>query len=182
MKKGLIILGIIFCRPGFLQEPVDFNHKRIGKEIVKTFDIQYYEMNELNRSGTGDGQNSGKYFTIYQEASHIGYCYIGRVNSCRAGGCSAPGFEDSDLTFEYFDYLILFDNKNVIWSVKVFNYQATHGQEICGRGWLKQFKGFHGQKDLEVGKDIDAISGATISVYAITIDIERITSNLKNLL
>jgi Na+-translocating ferredoxin:NAD+ oxidoreductase RnfG subunit len=57
--------------------------------------------------------------------------------------------------------------------VKVFNYQATHGQEITAKSWLKQFIGYQGQKELKVNKDIDSISGATISTYAITEDINK---------
>ncbi len=58
---------------------------------------------------------------------------------------------------------------------------ATHGQEITARGWLKQFIGYNGSESLKVDKNIDTISGATISVYAITSDIKLITCLLKSL-
>lgn len=65
--------------------------------------------------------------------------------------------------------------------VKVFNYQATHGQEVSAKGWLKQFIGFDGRKPLTVGKNIDAISGATISAYGITLDVQDKTTLLQEL-
>jgi Na+-translocating ferredoxin:NAD+ oxidoreductase RnfG subunit len=57
--------------------------------------------------------------------------------------------------------------------VRVFNYAATHGQEVAIRKWLDQFSGYDGGKPLRVGKEIDAISGATISVYAIVADVSE---------
>ncbi|MCK4920537.1 MAG: FMN-binding protein [Bacteroidales bacterium] len=53
------------------------------------------------------------------------------------------------------------------------NYQATHGQEVTSPGWLKQFVGYDGIKSLVVGREIDAISGATISADAITMNLQR---------
>jgi len=66
--------------------------------------------------------------------------------------------------------------------VHVFNYRATHGYEICSRGWLKQFSGYNGSGQLVVGKTVDGISGATKSVHAITSDVRRRTSQLQELL
>jgi Na+-translocating ferredoxin:NAD+ oxidoreductase RnfG subunit len=80
---------------------------------------------------------------------------------------------------EYFDYYILFDENKTVRKVGVYNYMATHGQEITAKGWLKQFTGYDGFAPLQVDKDIDAISGATISVYAITADIEHMSRLLQ---
>jgi Na+-translocating ferredoxin:NAD+ oxidoreductase RnfG subunit len=104
------------------------------------------------------------------------------VNSCRAGGCSNPALPASGLeTSEYFDYFVVFDGNLSIQQVKVYNYQATHGQEVTNKGWLKQFQGYNGERQLNVGKNIDAISGATVSVYAITNDIQEKTQLLKKI-
>jgi Na+-translocating ferredoxin:NAD+ oxidoreductase RnfG subunit len=74
----------------------------------------------------------------------------------------------------------LFDKTKSVTSVVVYNYEATHGQEITAKGWLKQFLGYNGSRNLVVGKNIDSISGATISVNAITADIARNTALLKS--
>lgn len=63
--------------------------------------------------------------------------------------------------------------------VKVFNYQATHGHEVSAPGWLRQFKGYRGEKTLRPGKEIDSISRATISVNAIKQDIENPNKTFK---
>ena len=121
----------------------------------------------------------GGYFKVFDNLNHIGYCYIGRVNSCRSGGCSISHDSTPAGAFEYFDYLISMDLNKEVKSVKVYNYQATHGQEVCSKGWLKQFIGYKGNTELVVGKDIDAIAGATISVYAITIGVELVVSGFQ---
>lgn len=114
------------------------------------------------------------------EAAVKGYLHFGRVKTCRAGGCSSPENPSSnEFDSEYFDYFIVYNPDFSIETVKVYNYQASYGHEISARGWLKQFEGFAGKSSLEVGKNIDAISGATISVYAITEDIKWKTKLLQ---
>ena len=82
-------------------------------------------------------------------------------------------FISIDEDFEYFDYFIIFDETLVVKKIRVFNYQATHGHEVGGNGWLKQFIGYDGQEKLEYGKNIDSISGATISANAITYNVQE---------
>jgi Na+-translocating ferredoxin:NAD+ oxidoreductase RnfG subunit len=84
--------------------------------------------------------------------------------------------------FEYFDYFILFDLQARVISVRVYNYAATHGQEITAKGWLNQFTGFDGKRNLRVGKEIDSISGATISVNGMVADVQEKTAMLKSIM
>jgi Na+-translocating ferredoxin:NAD+ oxidoreductase RnfG subunit len=44
---------------------------------------------------------------------------------------------------------------------------------VGGKGWLKQFIGYDGKEKLEYGKNIDSISGATISANAITYNVQE---------
>ena len=109
-----------------------------------------------------------------------GYVYVGRVNSCRAGGCSVLSNDDT-VEFEYFDYFLIADSSANVVNVKVFNYQATHGHQIMSRGWLRQFVGYGGDQSLKYGKDIQAISGATVSAKTLIDDIEEAGSLLHTL-
>ena len=52
---------------------------------------------------------------------------------------------------------------------------------MTAKGWLKQFTGYNGTSQLEVNKNVDAISGATVSVYAITDDVIAKTEILGKL-
>ncbi len=103
----------------------------------------------------------------------VGWAYTRRVISCRNGGCDGKHIQTDELQLrEYFDYYAITNKQYTVLEVKVFNYAATHGEEICSKAWLKQFRGYNGTKPLRYGKDIDAISGATISGKAITEDVE----------
>lgn len=111
-------------------------------------------------------------YKIVKNNEKIGWAYTRRVLSCRNGGCDGSGSEDEiNVSHEYFDYYALMNTQYSILEIKIYNYAATHGQEICSKAWLKQFKGYDGSKRLQYGKDIDAISGATISGRALTEDI-----------
>jgi Na+-translocating ferredoxin:NAD+ oxidoreductase RnfG subunit len=74
--------------------------------------------------------------------------------------------------YEKFDYFFLTDKNASILLVKVWQYRSTHGGAIAGKRWLKQFIGYTGGA-IEYGKDIQAISGATLSGNSIVHDIER---------
>lgn len=158
---------------------IDFNPKRLKTEIERQFKQPEYHKQEIKADEPGF--INGKFFSLNHHQLIFGYLYIGRVNSCRANGCSFSGTFNRDDTSEYFDYFILFHPDRTVAGVFVFNYAATHGQEITSKGWLKQFIGYDGHKDLSVGKNIDAISGATISVFGITEDIRQKTLLLESI-
>lgn len=117
---------------------------------------------------------------VHQEENK--YCWMGRVRTCKAGGCDFNTENQSRDKFEFFDYFILFNGDASVASVRIYSYQATHGQEVTARAWLRQFQGYTGEGGLRVGKEIDAISGATISVEAVTFDLQEKTRLLKTLL
>jgi hypothetical protein len=178
MIRVLMFFWIFFTAVSLCgQEQFDLNHKAIRKEMERVLGAPNYGLTAFFQVDTAPLK--GNYYEISDLNSPLGYLYIGRVNSCRAGGCAISYGDTLSGSFEYFDYLIIFDTTANIRSVKIFNYQSTHGQEICNRGWLKQFTGYNGDHKLEVGKDIDAISGATISVYNLTFDIENVSYQLK---
>lgn len=121
------------------------------------------------------------WYSLIHEGKKTGFVAVSRVKSCRAGGCDA-GFGLDQQPFEYFDYFVIFSSEGEVLKVNVFNYQATRGHEIMSHGWLRQFKGANANKTLVVGREIQAISGATISVNAITADVVLKTSCLSKYL
>ncbi|WP_297090218.1 FMN-binding protein [uncultured Draconibacterium sp.] len=186
MSSKSVIVFIIFVVNAFLgmaQTEINYSPKALEKVLQKQGLTDFKAIKELtvpNNQVLTTGIN-GKYFLI-TENNKIAYIYIGRVNSCRGGGCKAQPVFMENRESEYFDYFILFNKDKTVLEIKVFNYQATHGHEITAKGWLKQFVGYNGTKQLKVDKNIDAISGATISVYAITADVENKTALLKEVM
>lgn len=167
MIVGLFVIlsmsaQVNFKNKSFLKE-VDKWQK--GAKVVEYTDVPTSKM--------------GKYFTVTKADELKGYAYVGRVNSCRAGGCDISG-PDSESDFEYFDYFVLTDTAGAVVKVSIYNYQATYGEEVTAKSWLKQFIGYKGEKRLVVGKEIDGITGATSSVSAITGSVQDVVSEIKS--
>lgn len=165
------------------RQPVDFQPPslyRAIKKINNTSDFRMVEDSVFNSKHKNI--IDGKVYIIIQSQTLqiVKFAWVGRVETCRAGGCDAPAPGGFSGSAEYFDYFILFDAQKTVRLVKIFNYQATHGYEVSAKGWLKQFIGYESMKPVRVGHDIDAISGATISVYQLVADIEQITRLLTD--
>lgn len=187
MKKKsaiLVFIGLLSVCSLWGQSDINYQHKALLRTLEKAGITNWELLSEMELPAelANDYPVNGKFFRIADSSTdEYQFIYIGRVNSCRAGGCATPGNADLEGDSEYFDYYILFDRDKTVRKVQVFNYQATHGQEITARGWLKQFVGHDGSEQLQVNKNVDAISGATISVYAITQDVELKTEILKQI-
>ncbi len=74
--------------------------------------------------------------------------------------------------FDLFDYTVIFSDNLEILSMMILVYRSNHGAAVCSKNWLKQFKGYSGGK-LQLGKEIDSISGATFSASSLVKDVER---------
>jgi hypothetical protein len=175
-----LILGVSVVFP---PKGIDFDNKTLLKELQKVSGTDQPDRTEIQipKLLTETTAIQGKFFELTDPNQICKYVYIGRVNGCRQGGCSNSSETSLVETPEYFDYFILYGPTFSILQVKVYNYQASHGQEITNKGWLKQFQGYNGNRSLLVGKSIDAISGATVSAVGITTDIQEKTKLLKQL-
>lgn len=162
------------------QNDIDYQNKRLNNSLKKNGISGFSQLEEIAiKSNITD--LAGKFFVVANngEMSKMKFVYVGRVNSCRVGGCCNATNLAENLESEYFEYIIFFDSQKTVQLVEVYNYQATHGYEITAKGWLKQFVGYSAKDTLLVNKDIDGISGATISVFAITEDVQVKTKLLK---
>jgi hypothetical protein len=162
-------------------DAIEFHPRRLDREILSHFNKPEFRIREIRLNGSSGNQDvfNGKFYRVMHGDTLMGYVYVGRVNSCRKDGCSVSTSATPDVTSEFFDYFALFDHTKKVISVVVYNYEATHGQEITARGWLRQFTGYNGEKELTVGRNVDAISGATISVHGIVDDLMDKTSLLR---
>lgn len=168
------------CGLTIAQPTIDYYPKQLQKTLHKNYSESDVVIKEIFIDGSKSSENfAGKFFEVYSDKDKLNFLYIGRVNSCRATGCQVERNILETESFEFFDYFILFDSLKNIISVKVYNYEASYGQEICSKAWLKQFVGYDGCYELRVGRNIDAISGASISSFNITTDIQEKTKILK---
>lgn len=178
------ILTFIFLPSFFVPLSADMEQK-IRRQITKLYDVDEFEVEQFALDDSLEQQlDNGMFQGIYGDHLLLGVIYMGKVNTCAIGGCVAVNQFDPmpDLDSEYFDYIIYFDTEATIKKVKIIDYNATYGYEVCSKSWLKQFIGYYGNKSLSVGKNVDGISGATISAQAIVTDIAYQTELVKNIL
>ncbi|SHJ76735.1 FMN-binding domain-containing protein [Tangfeifania diversioriginum] len=182
MKKLFLFSFLFTALASFGNGIPDDLPRQVSRELKKQFGKNEVVLAEENNAALPD--KTGQFFRILSDSDSTteGYLHYGRVKTCRAGGCALPGGNDSGTDSEYFDYLIVFGTDASVQAVKIYNYQASYGHEIAARGWLKQFRDFTTDDTLDVGKNIDGISGATVSVHAITDDVQWKTQLLKEMI
>ena len=173
IKYFIILTGMLFSQMNNAQSyDIEHQNRILLRTLSKSFDIEHPNFKKLILDSTFKEkyQVKGELFKVTKSGNSHLYIYSGRVFSCRTGGCSAPGPLSSNHDGEYFDYFAIFDQQGNLTNVRIFNYQATHGQGVTSKGWLRQFTKLAIDETPTVNKNIDGVSGATISVYAITDD------------
>lgn len=70
-------------------------------------------------------------------------------------------------------YLVAVDPAGRLRDVDVLVYREPYGGEVAYEPWRRQFRGKGPDAPLVVGRDIQGISGATISVNAVTVGVRR---------
>ena len=154
----------------------DFDKKieRLIKKQWKEIKVEFKEadLTEDVRSAFQGRQ----IFYLTSKDSIVGFLAVNKAYGCHDGGCQdVMSVTDRaiDNTYEAFFYAIIFNPDLTIKYVKVLQYESEFGYEICGSRWLRQFVHTTGC-DLEFGKEIDGISGATVSAQSITYDINNL--------
>ena len=142
--------------------------KKVEKEVAKLFDpgAQFLEI-PVFVDGHSDSElmhDGDQPFVIKSGEGTLGY-----VLSTSAKG-----------RFDYFDYSVIYSKDLRVMGILVTTYRSSHGAEICNKGWLKQFIGYRGE-EIRLGKEIDAISGATFSATSMVKDIKRCSQSMEEL-
>ena len=70
-------------------------------------------------------------------------------------------------------FLVILNNEGNILVTEVIKYREAYGSEVGNKNWLAQFTHFSDTTDFKVGKNIDGISGATISVNSLSKGIQK---------
>lgn len=72
-------------------------------------------------------------------------------------------------------FLTIFDHEGTITYTEIIRYREPFGGAVASRNWLDQFNGKLADDEFNIGKNIDTITGATISVGAVTRGIKKLT-------
>ncbi len=71
------------------------------------------------------------------------------------------------------DFIIALDLNGAVTRVEVLSYEEKRGQPIARRSYLSQYDGKTSKSALTVGKDINGVSGATISSRCATFAVKK---------
>lgn len=144
--------------------------KKIAKEITAHFETEEFsteviKISEMVNNTVKSEFRKDNLLKISSPKGLLGYAYIGNAPSKTAT----------------FDYLVIFDPDFVVVKSKVLIYREEYGGEIGSKRWLKQFIGKSMKDEVRFPGDIDAISGATISVRSMTNAIDNLLKSIKML-
>jgi len=164
IKKIYFILIVLFVL-GFKTMQSDY-YKRVYKSVSKIFMIDNFHLEPVSflQSDKLHVVTDSNFKAVTTD-SIIGYTILDKAKS----------------KFNYFDYLVILDNKLKIKLVKVLVYREDHGNEIQSKRWLKQFINLSKDNQAVLNENIDGISGATISVKSLTNKINQILKELKTI-
>ncbi|MBT8302923.1 MAG: FMN-binding protein [Bacteroidia bacterium] len=163
-EKSVILIFIPLIVALGIQDRVA---KKADKAIIKFYDIENFTkavvtIDSIVNEETPSDFSKNNFFKIVYDNNFKGYGYIGNAASMTAN----------------FDYLILLDDSFTITKSQVLIYREEYGGEIGSKRWLKQFIGKKEGEELIHGKDIVAISGATISTTSMTSAINDLLKSL----
>jgi hypothetical protein len=125
----------------------------VYKSIAKIFNSETCNLDPIDDT----------FYSISEDDSIIGYLAV----------------TDAPSKFHRFDYYVLFNDKEEILKVEVLHYRENYGGEICSKNWLKQFVGIDTENYSNFNREIDGISGATISVNSLKHHVLKISNKLK---
>lgn len=106
--------------------------------------------------------NADTVFRVARGDSLLGFAVVRAVKG-----------KDQPITF-----LVATDPADRLRDIDILVYREPYGGEVAYDAWRRQFRGKSSDDQLEVGRDIRSISGATISVHAVTLGVRRALSDL----
>ena len=71
-------------------------------------------------------------------------------------------------------FLVILNKEGNIGATEVIKYREAYGGEVGNKNWLAQFTNFTNTSQFAVWKNIDGISGATISVNSVSRGIRKL--------
>lgn len=165
----VVLLVVTFTLTSFTNHSKKIE-KKVNKEITNYFGTEEFSTEVIKISDADNSTVKSEFgkdnlLKIVSADSLLGYAYIGNAPSKTAT----------------FDYLVIFDENFSIVKSKVLIYREEYGGEIGSKRWLKQFIGKSMNDQINFPGDIDAISGATISVRSMTRALDTLLKSIKAL-
>jgi Na+-translocating ferredoxin:NAD+ oxidoreductase RnfG subunit len=167
----LILVGISFGKAADIQSDVG--------EILKSEFTSNCEIS-LHKQELPDELKSQTEKQVQQKFLKS-YVYIWKI--CRQD--SLKGFAVLDNTYGKslpITFLVVFSPDAEILRVDIIRYREPYGGAIGSRRWLDQFIGKSSVEEFKVDRDIDSISGATISVNSVARGVQKLTLVMEHII
>lgn len=169
MKKVLLLillLGTLSVSAMSKLEISKFSQSKLKELIDDCFDsgysLTYLTIDDRTQQQFAKPMPDGSLCIVKKEGKAIGYVYISQTSG----------------RTETFDYAVVFGTDLVTTKVKILEYRPPYGGAVASRFWLKQFTGKAIGYVFEYRRNVDAMSGATISATSIVQDINLVKRNV----
>ncbi len=139
------------CIRGTLGEEIELTFKKLPLDKTKRVQIEKNTRQKFFR-------NDVYVWKIEADGAVTGYAILDNVL-----GKAQP------ITF-----LVVFDPMGVVVSSCIVKYRESHGGQVKSARWQKQFVGKSSASGFKVGRDVDGISGATISANSVSRGISKL--------
>ena len=111
---------------------------------------------------------------LNENDSTLGYLHYRKAAACNFGGCVDTACDKGSVGFkEYIFYYAIMGLDSNIQRLGILEYESNYGYEISSQAWLKQFYN-HKTGQFKLGKNVDGITGATVSVNAMIEDLNKL--------
>lgn len=98
-----------------------------------------------------------------------------RIKAWRVAGDGGWLFVDEVLgKHEFITYAVAIDRDGRVTGVEILEYRESYGGEIQRASWRRQFHGRRVTDGLRFGRDVDGISGATLSARNVTDGVRKL--------
>ena len=161
MKYSYLLLSFLFASP-IKEISEEYLFSQFSTEIKISMNI--LKINEINKKIVQNQTQQAfykdelYYWKISQNDTTIAYAFLDNVK-----GKSMP------ITF-----MVILSKDGSIINANVIKYREPYGGEVGNNRWLEQFNEKNEKSNYDVGKTIDGITGATISVNSLSKGIKKI--------
>lgn len=158
MKKIILFLAIGLFLPFLALAEVYLSAEEATKNIFPT--LEKYDI----ESRIADNQGF-KIFTVFANDEIIGWTVV----------------VDEMGKIKPITFLVGIDKQGKVLGIYVLEYRDMFGEQIRRKSFLKQFKGKSMKDAISIGRDIDAVTSATISSQAATSAVRKSLSLIEEL-
>lgn len=169
--KNIIIILISAIAISFTSDSSYYSvtQKKADKSLAKLWEDKVINLSIIELSPNKMTELGIKRIELYkiqdQHKNKLGYVY----------------FTEAPSKMMNFIHMTIFDENLKVHNVDVLRYPENYGSEICSKRFLKQFIGKYNGEDCEYSKNIDGISGATISSKSIILSVKKQSKNIVKL-